>query len=399
MISEIHCATVKHAPGFVPVVSKNDSPSHRGGLAVLFKHSIYPDVYDIDKSVPEQVWFKLKSIPTVQFCGAYVAPSDSPYSNASSLAQIQAKTTGEDLHYVLVGDFNARCGDKVNELTSQGPGLTYHIVDSTINSNGTDIIQVCKDNSLMVLNNLQSSNNFFQGGLTFRRGKKWISELDLCIISPRLLDCTKSLRVSHNTNDPSDHAPLSVEFLFTPDLIHPRTLLNRAENTSGHAVLMSGAYNPSLCRKPIPHHQIHPLQFVQQLQNLPPPTVEDGKSVDSICAEFSNCIYQCASNARVRAPEPPDYSPDLSRWQRIIDCDDPKTLWRAIDWKGEFDPTPEKEKPSDAEFQQHLEQLLNPTNLDDEWPSVNNQVTIPILDDPIDVKECEHVISKQLKPQ
>ena len=36
--------------------------------------------------------------------------------------------------------------------------------------------------------------------------------------------------------------------------------------------------------------------------------------------------------------------------------------------------------------------------MDDEWPSVNNQVTIPILDDPIDVKECEHVISKQLKP-
>ena len=69
-------------------------------------------------------------------------------------------------------------------------------------------------------------------------------------------------------------------------------------------------------------------------------------------------------------------------------------LWRAIDWKGEFDPAPEKEKPSDEEFQQHLEQLLNPEHLNDEWPIVDNQVTIPLLDDPVDVKECEYVINK-----
>ena len=396
VLSEIHRATVKHAPGFTPIVAKNDSATHRGGLVVLFKHSIYPEVCDIDKSVPEQIWFKLNSIPAVQFCGAYVAPADSPYTNDSSLAEIQARTINDGVHYVIVGDFNARCGDGVQNLLHQSPNMQYRIVDSAVNSNGRDFLQVCSDNNLLVLNNLQADRNFFQGGLTFRRKKKWISELDLCLLSPSLLSCTKSLLVSQNTNDPSDHAPLSTEFVFTPDLIHPRSLLSRAENTCGHAVLLSDAYNTPLCRRPVPYRHIQPFQFHEMLQGYSPPSL-DGKSVDSLCTEFSDLIYQCANSCRA-VPEPTSHSPDLSRWQRIIDCDDPKMLWRAIDWKGEFDPTPDKEKPSDEEFRIHLEHLLNPANLDDEWPTIVNQVSIPMLDDPIAERECTEVIEKHLKP-
>ena len=398
VLSEIHRATVKHAPGFVPIVARNDSPTHRGGLVVLFKHSIYPEVCDVDKSIPEQIWFKLNSIPDVHFCGAYVAPVDSPYANDASFAEIQAKTDRSDYHYVVVGDFNARCGAGVHELVHRIPELRYHVVDNTLNSNGRDALQVCTDNKLLILNNLQSDDKFFQGGLTFRRKKKWVSELDLCMLSPSLLSCTKSLLVSQDTSDPSDHAPVSIEFNFTPDLVHPRSLLTRAENTSGHAVLMSDAYNQSLCRKPIPYHHIDHVQFAEQLQDHPPPSFEDGKSVGSLCTEFSDFIYQCATKCRTAVPETTQNTPDLSRWQRIIDCDDPKMLWRAIDWKGEFDPTPEKEKPSDEEFQAHIEQLLNPPDLDDGWPTVDHQVSIPLLDDPIAEKECTEVIYKQMKP-
>ena len=244
----------------------------------------------------------------------------------------------------------------------------------------------------------EHGRTFFQGGFTFRCGKKWLSEIDLCVVSSLLLSCTKGFSISQDANNLSDHACVSVEFLFNPGLVHPRTLLERAENTSGHAVLMSNAYNPSLCRKAVPYHQIHPVQFVQQMQERQLPSIV-GETVDSLCADFSDTIYECALNSRQPVAEDPNFPPQFSRWQRIIDCDDPKTLWRAIDWKGEFDPTPEKEKPSDAEFQQHLEQLLNPSSLDDEWPTVHDQITVPLLDDPIDVKGCEHVILKQLKPQ
>ena len=397
VLSEIHRATVKHAPGFTPIVAKNDSPTYRGGLAILFKHSIYPEVYDIDKSVPEQIWFKLRSIPTVQFCGAYVAPADSLYTNESSFAEIQARTINDNLHYVIVGDFNARCGDGVHELVHQTPDMQYNVVDSVINSNGRDVLQVCSDNKLLILNNLQTDKNLFEGGLTFRQKKKWVSELDLCLLSASLLSCTKNLHVSQDTNDPSDHAPVSAEFIFTPDLVHPRSLLTRAENTGGHAVLMSSAYNISMCRKPIPYHHIHQLQFCEMLQDCSPPTF-DGKSVDSLCTEFSDLIYECAMKCKAPTPEITSHSPESSRWQRIIDCDDPKMLWRAIDWKGEFNPAPEKEKPSDEEFRVHLEQLLNPGDLNDEWPTVVDQVSVPMLDEPIALRESTEVIYKQMKP-
>ena len=397
VLSEIHCATVKHAPGFIPIVAKNDSPTHRGGLVVLFKYHIYPEVYDIDKSVPEQVWFKLRCLPQVQFCGVYVAPSDSPYVCDSSLAEIQCRTTFNGLHYIIVGDLNARCGNSVQELTSALPNSFYRPVDWSINNNGRDVKQLCIDNSLLILNNLSFDGKFYEGGMTFRRKKKWISELDLCILSPALLGYTERLHVSNDTNDPSDHAPASVEFKFTSDLVSPESIRARAETTDGHAVLMSEAYNQPLCRKAIPLHHIDDYQFIKQLQDLQPPAVGN-ESVETLCTKFSDVMYQCAADAKSTPPAEPNHSPDMSRWQRIIDCDDPKMLWRAIDWKGEFDPTPEKDKPSDEEFRVHLEELLNPADLDDPWPSPENVVSIPLLDDPLREEECSRVIQKHLKP-
>ena len=41
---------------------------------------------------------------------------------------------------------------------------------------------------------------------------------------------------------------------------------------------------------------------------------------------------------------------------------------------------------------------MNPVDLNDGWPTVVNQVTIPMLDDPITERECAEVIQKQLKP-
>ena len=169
---------------------------------------------------------------------------------------------------------------------------------------------------------------------------------------------------------------------------------------SGHAVLASDAYNPSLCRRAIPIQRICPLLFSEQLEDLELPTLTEDSSVDAVCAEFSDKVYQCSSRAKLPPRDTSPSQPTLSRWQRIIECDDPKVLWRAIDWKGEFNPAPEKEKPSDIEFQAHIERLLNPVDLqDDEWPVVSNEsVPIPLLDDPINTKETTDAISKQMKP-
>lgn len=400
VLSEIHRATVnKHAPGFIPIVADNESSNHRGGVVVLFKYSIYSEVYSVDKSVPEQVWFRLRSVPNVQFCGAYGAPSDTPYFKESSLAELQAKSCDGDKHYVIVGDMNARCGNNVQQLVQRHSHLKYNVLDDCVNDNGRQILQICEDNSLLVLNNLESERVKFTGGLSFRRKKKWISEIDLCILSQKLLDYTKSLHVSHDVDFPSDHAPVTAEFHVTPDLIHPRELCERAENTSGHAVLSCDAHNPLLCRKAIPSHNIHPVKFHEHLEAQVPPPVGNEQCVESLCCEFSDAIYRSATQSKLPPAVTPTL-PDLSRWQRIINCDDPKILWQAIDWKGEFNPAPNKDRPSDVDFQTHIETLLNPSELqDDNWPTFGEQqVTIPLLDDPINSEEMETVINKQLKP-
>ena len=49
----------------------------------------------------------------------------------------------------IVGDLNARCGDKVCELTSAG--LAYSPIDKAQNENGRQMLQICKDNNILVL--------------------------------------------------------------------------------------------------------------------------------------------------------------------------------------------------------------------------------------------------------
>ena len=81
-----------------------------------------------------------------------------------------------------------------------------------------------------------------------------------------------------------------------------------------------------------------------------------------------------------------------------MDWCDPGTLWKAIDWKGRFDQVPQDndKQPSEAQFQDHLEKLLNPDNETITTDLSNYHVKIPILDDKIDVKECKEVLESQV---
>jgi hypothetical protein len=91
---------------------------------------------------------------------------------------------------------------------------------------------------------------------------------------------------------------------------------------------------------------------------------------------------------------------EKSRWQRILEMKDEKSLWHAINWKGEFLPLQtHDDRPSDESFKKHLEQLLNPveaeTLLNGE---IVSQVDVPLLDQRISPMEIDSVIKMQLKP-
>ena len=208
ILSEIKISKLPHVPGFVPIIAKTANVK-RGGLVVLVRSSLYTDLCHVDNTCNDQLWFSFSSIPDVQFCGAYVTPTSSPYFSEADIANLQAKTLNRTKSYVVMGDLNARMGDGVHNLAGDDASLTYQITDSGVNDNGKRIAAICKDHNLVLVNNLRTGTATFPGALTFRQRKKWISELDLCIVSKNLVSHVTSFNVNQDTVFPSNHAPVS----------------------------------------------------------------------------------------------------------------------------------------------------------------------------------------------
>ncbi len=77
---------------------------------------------------------------------------------------------------------------------------------------------------------------------------------------------------------------------------------------------------------------------------------------------------------------------NLGRWERLLNESDDAAVWRAIDWKGDFniDRTDDNLCPSDDDFKCHFESVLNREDVNnDNVDDVTTYVTIPVLDEPI----------------
>ena len=129
---------------------------------------------------------------------------------------------------VIMGDFNARVG-KPDMLNTHGEKLEYaDICDMTQTAPGKSLINLCKENSLVVANHLCYGNKKLGGNLSYRKGNNWISELDLCLVHERCLPLVKEL-ITRQEIRGSDHAPLCVTMdIKESDLIAP-FILNRAK--------------------------------------------------------------------------------------------------------------------------------------------------------------------------
>ena len=124
------------------------------------------------------------------------------------MANLQAKTTVESV--IIVGDLNSRLGENVHNLVKES--WTYHPVDVGINENGKKLFNICRDNKLVVANNLRTESATLNSSLTFRVKNKWVSELDLCIVSKDLAHSVTHFQVNQDTALPSNQSPLSVTF-------------------------------------------------------------------------------------------------------------------------------------------------------------------------------------------
>ena len=134
-------------------------------------------------------------------------------------------------------------------------------------------------------------------------------------------------------------------------------------------------------RKPVPYRCIDNEAFLRNIEQVPLPDT-DGADVGLLIDNVTDTLYTCAdSSKRKSVNQYANADPSKNRWQRIKAANDSKTLWRGIDWNGQYRETISKEGPPEAAFQNHMERLLNPDGTEPIEPNqLQSQVSIPLLD-------------------
>ena len=395
-------------PGYRVLVGRSRAPN-RGGVAFILKNYLYEKIISVDLSNEEQIWLCFDFIPDVLFGGYYIAPTSSPYYAESDNALIQSKcksTSCTDI--ILGGDINAKFGDKIKTLVENLPECTYDVARACkTDKNGKQTLDICRDCDLLPINGLSYENKEFTDGYTYREGTRWLSTVDYCMVSVSALSSVESFEIDHSLDVPSDHAPITV--VFDCEKLRSRnyeTLLNRSQALGSYGVTTPSAdttFRPTQ-RRQIKSSAIHSDAFRDTLSECALPPID--VSAEEASQKFSEALYKVAESCRKPRNNndiPPGVTTsEYDRWQAILSCEDDKLLWKAVNWKGEVDFSDKnEEKPSDQEFKEHLEHLLYPENeqpLDMCELLQDHNVSVDILDAPIDPAEVEHVITKQVKP-
>ena len=394
-ISELHSNIPISAPGYC-TFQHRECPG--GGLAALVSHALAPQLTKVDLSCMNQCWIELDDLPNVAIVGCYLPPPDSPYFSIEYLATLQSRVISSEKHIIIVGDLNARCGERIRELTIEKPLLSYpHLPDPVRppKSNGKALLEFCKNTNTTIINNLKTTNSHFRGSLTFKKRNRWISELDLAITSTSLIDCIVDLVLNTSDRMPSDHAALSLSVHLPKDQkIHLKQLITRASYLGEHSVCELQAQFRT--RRAIPYSSISSSDVLTALNDQPPPDTNDiTEAVESLAQR----LYALArDNKRPREV----FDQQQLRWKRIMDSTDKRLLWKAVTWNGDVNwkDVSANDKPSDDQFKIHFESLLNPNRIDFAVHvfDFTSNIYIPVLDDDISPVEIDFVIKKQLKP-
>ena len=350
----------------------------RGGVAVLVRNTLWPCVFDCTPEL-DQFWFRLSNFEGWYFGAVYIPPRDSSYFSPDSLSTVNEHLKSHNAHALVIGDFNARIAhlQSLDDLDYQ---ISYSKnCDTGNNQNGTDLVTLCLENDLKVLNHLKFNETVFKGAPTFRRKTTWISQIDWIAVSRGALNAISNFDILDDVTLPTDHAALSVTVTNNRPLYDD--LLERAIE------LGKEHYNDySLTKRPLHMHNIDTAAWVR---NLPEPenlwhSVDD---INSFCTNVSSVLYEAAakSTKTPSANTAPVAQNAMDRWQYLLQHGDSKQIWRAIGWNGcPQNDNSMTQQPSNADFCTHYEKLLNPqehhVHTNYEPPTARY---IPILDDPI----------------
>ena len=212
---------------------------------------------------------------------------------------------------------------------------------------------------------------------------------------PELIDCVSGLRIEQSTTLPSSHVPLTVVMNMANYHADIDDVLRRANELDSHAV--SCSISPKrIGRKQIRMRDVNSHKFSAQMAEADPPEIADGFDVATVINKVNSILYSQATSARLRRPNftEGDVGTDVQgcRWDRLLKRGDSRHIWNAIGWNGRIDNST-IQKPTDVEFQDHFEKLLNPMNTDPiDCTDMYNVPYMPVTDDPITPLEVEEAL-------
>ena len=378
LLSETKTSELPRLSGF-KTINNPSKTSRRGGVAVLIKNCIFENIVKIDKSYEGVIHFEMSNLPFVTFVLCYIAPDDSPYYDKAVFGHLHSILNEKKENvYIIFGDLNARISTP--DLTSVSPSLRYPTCqDDRINHNGRLLVNLCKDNQMVIVNNLCTDEKQFVSNLSYRKGLRWVSELDYCVVSLKGLKYVESLDMMQTLDGskiPSDHAMLKVCLEFSGCSVPSEMLRCRAEDL-GRSVYETD--EQIVLRKSTKMSNVNGEGVKTYLRSNLPPSIDDIPE-----NELPNVFFEEAEKImklnRCRRDE--NTIPFVSnRWKRILELNDSRLIWKAIGWNGEL-AEESSQMPNDIEFKIHFEQLLNPPGVE-EPDMIDSGVDVPSLDDEI----------------
>ncbi len=341
----------------------------------------------------DQVWLRLHCAHVVYFGACYITPGDSPYFSMNSLASIQEECLSTSDSVLVMGDLHARIPN-LYAFQSVSNNISYETnPDKVSNSHGRDITSLCTDLNLLPINHMKVGTLQCKGGFTYRKSETWISQIDWALASHTLLSAIKAFDIVQMHPVPTNHAGIHTEIDIS--INSPAYILERAN--------LLGTYrercNPSVSKRPFHMAQIDAAKFLQNLPDVDT-ILMSNPAETTLCETLTESLYKACSNAtQIKANRRNRcYAKNASeRWNILMQKGSDKELWNAINWSGNVEQPPDcKDRPSDRDFKDHFEQLLNPGGMISVLAIPDTNMYLPLLDDHIMPDEVDRQI-KRLK--
>ena len=129
------------------------------------------------------------------------------------------------------------------------------------------------------------------------------------------------------------------------------------------------------------------------LRDTPPPALINQDDLQHAVEEGCDIIMDAATQCNTPQIDV-EWNEAKPRWARILDYNDPKVIWRSLNWRGTFDNKVENQPP-ESMFKEHFEKLLthDETGVPIAPSDFDSSPYIPLLDDPFEYSEIDSAIS------